>query len=52
MLQALRVEPQPILIMPREQRILAIENKRTDASLDDLRVKLDAAVLEEPGEPV
>src|ERR1700741_2137225 len=40
------------LIMPREQRILAIQNKRTDASLDDVGVKLDAAVVEEPREPV
>src|SRR5262245_64260503 len=40
------------LIMPREQRILAIENKRTDASLDDVGVKLDAAVVEELREPV
>jgi hypothetical protein len=38
--------------MPREQRILAIQNKRTDASLDDVGVKLDAAVVEEPREPV
>jgi len=40
------------LIMPREQCILAIEDKRTDASLDDVGVKLDAAVVEEPREPV
>jgi transposase-like protein len=40
------------LIMPGKQRILAIENKRTDASLDDVGVKLDAAVVEELREPV
>src|ERR1700676_864857 len=40
------------LIMPGEQRILAIENNRADASLDDVGVKLDAAVVEEPREPV
>src|ERR1700741_4773982 len=40
------------LIMPRDQRILAIQNKRTDASLDDVGVQLDAAVVEEPREPV
>ena len=40
------------LIMPREQCILAIENKRADASLDDIGVELDATVVEEPGEPV
>jgi transposase-like protein len=40
------------LIMPGEQRILAIENNRADASFDDVGVELDAAVIEEPREPV
>src|ERR1700687_5301054 len=40
------------LIMPREQRVLAVEDKRADASLDDVGVELDAAVVEEPREPV
>lgn len=38
--------------MSREQRILAIQNKGTDASLDDVGVELNAAVVEEPREPV
>lgn len=40
------------LIMPREQRILAVEDKRTDASLDDIIVELDAAVVEEPRQTI
>jgi len=40
------------LIMPRKQRVFAIEDKRTDASLDDICVELNAAVVEEPREPV
>jgi transposase-like protein len=32
------------LIMPREQRVFAIEDKRADASLDDVGVEFDAAV--------
>jgi transposase-like protein len=40
------------LIMPGEERILAIENNRADASFDDVGVELDAAVIEEPREPV
>jgi hypothetical protein len=30
----------------------ASEHRRTDASFDDVGVELDAAVVEEPGEPV
>lgn len=33
--------------MPREQRILAVKDKRTDASLDNIGVQLDTAVVEE-----
>src|SRR5215472_18956172 len=40
------------LIMPGEERILAIENNRADASFDDVGVELDAAVVEEPREAV
>jgi len=40
------------LIMPREQCIFAIEDKRADASLDDVGVEFDAAIVEEPREPV
>jgi hypothetical protein len=40
------------LIMPGEERILAIENNRADASFNDIGVELDAAVVEEPREPV
>ncbi len=32
--------------MPREQRILAVKDKRTDASLDNIGVELDTAVVE------
>ena len=40
------------LIMPREQRVFTIKDKRTNASLDDVGVKLDATVVEKPREPV
>src|SRR6516225_2482067 len=40
------------LIMPGEECILSVENQRTDASLDNVGIKLDAAVVEEPREPV
>src|ERR1700733_12402486 len=40
------------VIMTGKQCILAIEDKRADASLDDVGVELDTAVIEEPGEPV
>src|SRR5262249_30223437 len=45
----------PILspvIMAREQCILAVQNKRANASLDDVGVEFDAAVIEKPREPV
>ena len=37
--------------MTSEERVLAIENDRADAALDDVRVELDAAVVEEADEP-
>ena len=40
------------LIMPCKQCVFSIQNKRTDASLDDIRVELDAAIVEELREPV
>ena len=33
--------------MTSEERVLAIENDQADAALDDVRVELDAAVVEE-----
>ena len=35
-----------------EQRILSVQRDRSDAALDDVGVDLDAAVVEEAGEPV
>jgi hypothetical protein len=35
-----------------EQRVLAIEHDRADASFDGIGVELDAAVTEQAGEPV
>ena len=40
------------LIMPGEERILAIKNNRADASFDNVGVELDAAIVEEPREPL
>ena len=40
------------LIVASEQRIFTIENKRTNASFDDVGIELDAAVVEEAGESV
>ena len=40
------------IIVASEERILAIENQRADASFDDVGVELDAAVVEDAGEPV
>ena len=39
-------------IMAGEERVLAIEHDRADASFDDVGVELDAAVVEEADEPV
>src|SRR5260370_34769424 len=39
------------LIVARKQRVLAIEHERPDAALDDVGVELDAALVEEAGEP-
>jgi len=36
----------------REDRLLAIDHDGTDASFDDVGVELDAAVVEDAGEPV
>ena len=38
--------------MTGEQRVLAIEHDGTNAALDDVGVELDAAVVEDAGEPV
>jgi transposase-like protein len=40
------------MIMAGEKRILAIQNERTNGSLDDVGVEFDAAVIEKPREPV
>src|SRR5271156_939796 len=40
------------LVMTSEERVLAIENDRADAALDDVRVELDAAVVQESDEPI
>ena len=40
------------LIVTGEERIFAIEDNGTDSALDDIGVELDAAVVEEAGEPV
>jgi hypothetical protein len=40
------------LIVAREERLLAIDHDGTDASFDDVGVELDAAVVEDAGEPV
>ena len=40
------------LIMPGEERILAIKNNRADASFDNVGVELDSSVIEEAREPV
>ena len=37
--------------MAGEERVLAIEDDRADGALDDVRVELDAAVVEEADEP-
>ena len=37
--------------MAGEERVLTIEDGRADAALDDVRVELDAAVVEEADEP-
>ncbi len=34
-----------------EQGVLAVERQRPDGALDDVVVELDAAVVEEPGQP-
>lgn len=36
--------------MPGEQRILAIEHERPDTALDNVRVKFDAAIVQEADE--
>lgn len=38
------------LVMPGEQRILAIEHERPDTALDNVRVKFDAAIVQEADE--
>ena len=38
--------------MAGEECIFAIEHNRANAALDDVRVELDAAVVEESNEPV
>src|SRR6516164_11647333 len=38
--------------MASEERIFSIQNNRADASLDNVGVELDAAVIEEASEPV
>src|SRR5262249_49494559 len=40
------------MIVTGEERILAIKYHRANASFDDVGVELDAAVIEEAGEPV
>jgi hypothetical protein len=40
------------LIVASEQCVFSIENNRAHASFDDIGVELDAAVVEETGEPV
>src|SRR5262245_3114177 len=40
------------MVMAREECVLAIEDDRTDAALDDVGIELDAAVIEETCEPV
>ena len=40
------------LIVAGEQRVLAIKRDGADAALDDVGVEFDAAVVEEPSEPV
>ena len=39
-------------VRPGKERILAIQSDRSDRSLDSVRVEVDAAVVEELGEPV
>ena len=39
------------LVMAGEERVLAIENDRADAALDNVGVEFDAAVVEEADEP-
>jgi hypothetical protein len=40
------------LIVAREECVFAIENNRTDAAFDNVGIEFDAAVVEEPREPV
>ena len=40
------------LVMPSKQRILAIEHEGPDTALDNVRVKFDAAIVQEADEPV
>jgi len=40
------------MIMASEERIFSIQNNRADASLDNVGIELDAAVIEEASEPV
>src|ERR1700677_1211959 len=40
------------LVMACEERVLTVENDRTDAALDDIRVQFDATVVKEADEPV
>jgi hypothetical protein len=40
------------VIVAGEECIFSIQNNRTDASLDNVGVELDAAVIEEASEPV
>ena len=37
--------------MPGEERVFAIQHKGPDGALDRVRVHLDAAIIEEAGEP-
>jgi hypothetical protein len=39
------------LVMTSEERVLAIENDRADAALDNVGVEFDASVVEEADEP-
>jgi hypothetical protein len=40
------------MIMAGEERVFAIEHDGADATLDDIGVELDAAVVKEAGKPV
>jgi hypothetical protein len=40
------------LVMACEERVLTVENDRTDAALDDIRVQFDATIVKEADEPV